>query len=453
MHLVHAQIFGDLFGHAPGVASEHDRLFHAGMLEPLDSFLRVRLHHVGDDDMARILAVNGHVNDRADAVAVDERNAVQLHQLAVARQHVMAVHFGGNALAADLLNVAHAVTVNLLTISALQALADGMRRRALSQRRIFQQLLVLHLVVVNAADLKNALRQRAGFVKNNRLDLRQRFQIVGPLDEHAFLTGAADAREEAERNADNQRAGAGNDQERQRAVDPLAPLNGIACQQPHDGRQDRQRQRAVADGRRVYAGEFGNEGFGFRLMRAGILNQFKNFGDGGLAEFLRRLNAQHAGHVDAAADDLVAFLRIAGQALARQRAGVQAGRAGENHAVQRHFFARLHDDHAADFRLVRSDLFQLAVALDIRVIRADIHQRADVAAALADRIALKQLANLIKQHNGNGFHIVAAALINRQRKRADGGDRHQEVFVKHLTVQNALPRLFQDVVADDAIND
>ena len=126
MHLVHAQIFGDLFGHAPGVASEHDRLFHAGILEPLDGFLRVRLHHVGDDDMARILAVNGHVNDRADAVAIDERNAVQLHQLAVARQHVMAVHFGGNALAADLLNVFHAAAVDGLAVGLLQALANGM---------------------------------------------------------------------------------------------------------------------------------------------------------------------------------------------------------------------------------------------------------------------------------------------------------------------------------------
>ena len=71
-----AQIFGDLFG-TRRVASEHDKSFSTpGMLEPLDGFLRVQLHHVGDDDMARILAVTGHVNDRADAVAVDERNTV-----------------------------------------------------------------------------------------------------------------------------------------------------------------------------------------------------------------------------------------------------------------------------------------------------------------------------------------------------------------------------------------
>ena len=167
-----------------------------------------------------------------------------------------------------------------------------MRGRALGQRRVFQQLLVLHLAVVHAADLKHALRQRAGLVKNNRLSLRQGFQIVGALDQHAFLAGAADAGEEAERNADDQRAGAGDDQERQRAVDPLAPLRGSCpVQQPHERRQDRQRQRAVADGRRVDAGEFGDEALGFGLVGAGVLHQFQNFGDGGLAEFLRRLNA------------------------------------------------------------------------------------------------------------------------------------------------------------------
>ena len=423
------------------------------MLEPLDGLFGVRLHHVGNHDVPRVLPVDGDVDDRADAVAADKRNAAQRHQLVVARQHGVAVHHGGNALAADLLNVAHAVAVDGLAVGALEALADGVRGGTFRQRRVFQQLFVLHLAVVNAADLENALRQRAGFVKDDRFDLRQRFQIVRALNQHALFARAADAREEAQRDADDQRAGAGDDQKRQRAVNPIAPLRRMPQHQPDDGRQNRQRQRAVTDGGRIHAGEFGDEVFGFGFVGAGILDQLEDFGDGGFAEGLRRLNPQHAGHVDAAADDLVACLCVAGQALAGQCARVQAGRAGEDHAVQRHFFARLHDDHAADLHLVRIDLFKLAVALNVRVIRADIHQRADVAAALADGVALKQLADLIKQHDGDGFHIVAAARDDRQRERADGGHGHQKVFVEHLTVQNAPPRLFQNVIADDQIGD
>ena len=42
-------------GHRFGVAGEHDRLVHARVLERCDGLLGVRLDHVGDDDVARVL--------------------------------------------------------------------------------------------------------------------------------------------------------------------------------------------------------------------------------------------------------------------------------------------------------------------------------------------------------------------------------------------------------------
>ena len=86
----------------------------------------------------------------------------------VARRYiVMPSTLATDALAAELLNVRYAVAVDLPAVCFLQALADGMGGRALRQRRIFKQPFLLHLAVMDAVDLKDALRQRAGLVKHD----------------------------------------------------------------------------------------------------------------------------------------------------------------------------------------------------------------------------------------------------------------------------------------------
>ena len=185
----------------------------AGLFQGRDGLLGVRLDDVGDDDVSGILAVNGHVDDGADAVAVDVRDAQAVHQLAVARGDRDAVNLCGDAVAADFLDVADAAAVDLFAVGALQALADRVGGGALHQRGVFQNLFVLQLVVVDAADLKDALGQGAGFIKDDNLGLREGLQVVGALDQHAGIARAADAGKEGERDADDQRAGAADDQE------------------------------------------------------------------------------------------------------------------------------------------------------------------------------------------------------------------------------------------------
>ena len=46
----------------------------------------------------------------------------------------------------------------------------------------------------------------------------------------------------------------------------------------------------------------------------------------------------------------------------------------DDDAVERNLFARLHDDDAADRDLIRVDLLELAVLLDVGVVRADVHR-------------------------------------------------------------------------------
>ena len=108
-------------------------------------------------------------------------------------------------------------------------------------------------------DLKHALGQGAGLVKDDGSGLRQRLQVIGALDQNACLAGAADAGEEAQRNADHQRARAADDQEGQGPVNPCSPLGVTVPSNSHADkrRQDRQGQGAVADRRGIDAGELG----------------------------------------------------------------------------------------------------------------------------------------------------------------------------------------------------
>ena len=401
--------------------------------------------------MARVLAVDGHVDDRADAVAVVILDAELLHQLAVARGDGVPVDRGGDAVAADLLNIGDAAAVNFLSIRFLQTLADRVRRGAFGQRRIFQQLLFGQRAVMHGCDLEDALRQRAGLVEDDDLRPGESLEIVGTLDQDALLTGPADAREEAQRDADDEGARAADDEEGKGTVDPLRPVRIQTRDHAPDRREDGQRQRRDADGGRINFREARDERLGAGFARAGVLDEIEDLRDRGLAERLRRADLQHAGHVDAAADDLVARADVARHALAGQSAGVEAGAALDDHAVERDLFARLNDDDAPDLDLVRVDLRELTVLLDVGVVRTNVHQGGDVPAGFADGVALEQLADLVEQHDRDALDIVAALRPDGQAERTERCQRHQEVFIKRAAVEDAFSGFFQDVVADDEI--
>ena len=143
---------------------------------------------------------------------------------------------------------------------------------------------------------------------------------------------------------------------------------------------------------------------------------------------------------------------IPGQALAGEGAGVQGRAALHNDAVKGDLLAGLHHDDRADGHLIRVHLHQLPVLLDVGVVGTDVHQGADVLAAPAHGVALEQLADLVEQHDGDGFVVVAAFFVDGQREGADSGHSHQEILVEHPAVKDAAPRLPQNVIADDGVD-
>ena len=76
---------------------------------------------------------------------------------------------------------------------------------------------------------------------------------------------------------------------------------------------------------------------------------------------------------------------------------------------------------------------------------ADIHEIADRLARTVDRITLKQLANLIEQHNRNRLRKLA------HTERPERRYCHEEILIKHLTIFNPPERLVYNIPSNNQI--
>ena len=433
------------------VTRKHDGALHARFMQTFDRRLRRGLERIGDDDVSGILACDRHLHDCARVVTRAVLNSETLHELAIASGHFDTVDLRRHAETADFLDVCDTRAVELLAVSLLQTAADGMRRGALSERGKFQEFFVIHRAVMHAIDFEDAARQGARLVEDDGVDLGEHFEVVRALDEHALAARTADAREEAQGNADDECAWAAHDEEDQGAVNPCTPVGrGIERGEAHDGRHDGEEDGGRDDDRRIDARKTCDERLRARLARAGILDKFQNLRGGRFVELLRRTNLQDAREIDAAADDGVPLLHVARQALARQCARIERRCAIRDDAVDGDLFARLHDDLRADFDFVGVTAYKFSIFFHVCVIGADVHELADIPAAPADGIALKPFADLVEEHDGDAFHIVAI-LVESKPHRADGRDRHQEILVERTTIPYALRCLDDDVIADDEV--
>ena len=127
-----------------------------------------------------------------------------------------------------------------------------------------EQFFFAHFLRMGGSHLEHPFGQGTGLIKNHRLNLGERFQIVRSFHKDARLARAADAGEETQGNTDNQRAGTGNNEERKRPVNPHIPVS----RHPHESYTDKRRNEGKSDrrryhGRSIYTGKFGNKIFRF----------------------------------------------------------------------------------------------------------------------------------------------------------------------------------------------
>ena len=293
-----------------------------------------------------------------------------------------------------------------------------------------------------------------GLVENDGLHFGKGLEDIGTLDQNPFMTGSANTREERKRDADHKGTGATNHKEYQGPVNPLAP-HGVHAwnEHPHQRGEQCKGQGRVAYHRGIYPGETGDESLRMGLVRCTVLHEFQDLGNCRFAELLRRSHTQHAGHVDAPAQHLVAGFHLPGEGLAGEGSRIQGRLPFRHHTVDRHFFAGLHDYYRARLDIVGIHPLERAVFfLDIGIVGTDVHKGGYVPAAPAHRIALEEFPYLIEEHHRDGLQIISALLIQGEGESAQGGHHHQEVLVEDTLASHAQERLPQDIVTYDQID-
>ena len=357
-------------------------------------------------------------------------------------------------MASGLLHLGEAALVQLALPGAPQRLGDGVVRELLGEGGGGEELLLADAFRgPQLPDGEAALGQGAGLVEDHGLHLGEILQMVAALHQDAALGGPADAAEEAQRHGDDQRAGAGDDQEDEGPVEPVLPHGANQEARQHGGEpEDEGRDQEEGQGRDDHAGgivmgEAGDEGLALGLAIAGVLHQLQDPGDGGLLAGLRHLDAEKPRLVDAAAEDLVPAVHVPGHGLAGESGGIQGGAALGDGAVQRHPLAGLHHDGLAHGHVLHVHLFDVTVPFHEGGVRPQVHQLADGGPGAVHGHILEELTGLVEEHDEDGLGVVPGAV------GAHGGESHQEVLVKDLAVDDAKDGLAQHVVADDEEGD
>ena len=140
--------------------------------------------------------------------------------------------------------------------------------------------------------------------------------------------------------------------------------------------------------------------------------------------------------------------------LAGERGGVELGAALGDHSVDRHALARLDHDDRANGHLGGVHLDELAALLDVGVLRRDVHHLCDGLAALAHRVALEELSDLVEDHDGRALgHVGVGVWEEHHCKGADRCHGHEEALVERLAVRDVARRLDEHVVACDEVGD
>ena len=287
-----------------------------------------------------------------------------------------------------------------------------------------KQILFAHaLCGTDFGDREAALGEGAGLIHRDNLSLCKGFQIVAALDQNTAPGGGADTAEEAQRNGDDQRTGAGNDQEDQCT---MYPVKQRLVQDQRRDKGDKQCRKHDTGG--IPVGKTGDEVLGFRLLVAGILHQIEDLGNGGFAELLGDADGQQAGHVDTAADHFAALGNISGNGFTGQRGGINGGAAFQHNAIQRDALAGTDINGISGLDCLGIHLGQLTVHHDVGVIGTDIHQLCNGTAGTAHRIALEPFTDLEQQHNHHTLGKLAG------KEGAEGGKGHQEFLIEQLAV-------------------
>ena len=247
--------------------------------------------------------------------------------------------------------------------------------------------------------------QRAGLVEQQDLAAGQRLERAAALDQDAVAGGARDAGDDRDRRRQDQRAGCGDHEHRERA-------HRIARGDP-GGAGDRERQRHEQD--RVAVGQPDER----RFLGLRRLHQADDAGVGALLGGGAGPEIERVAGVERAAARPLAGLTRDRQRLAGQRRFVEHRGAAHDHAVDRHDLAGAHQQAIAGPDLGERDLDQRAVRVAVGIRRRSGEQAVQLAAGALLGEVLERAAARDHQRDHDARQHLAEHERARHRQHRD----------------------------------
>ena len=294
----------------------------------------------------------------------------------------------------------------------------------------------------DTSDFEFPFGQGAGLIEDSGFGIREGFHDGAALKEDAFFRCGADAGEEGERDGDDERAGAADDEEGECGVDAFFPVSG-----KEERWKDCDGDRDEDDDRGVDAGEAGDESVDLWLAGDGIFDGVEDATDHGFSEDFFDLDADGASHIDAAGVYAVADggedrLRLAGDG-----GGVDLGLAFGNDAVKRDAVAGADEKDIADFGFFGRDGLGAAFGHALDDFRAQVDGVHDLVAAAVGSEVLEIFTDAVEEHDADGFRVFV------DREGTDGRDGHEEGLIEEFPMGNVFERGVDDGAAQNEVGD
>src|SRR5699024_124809 len=218
-----------------------------------------------------------------------------------------------------------------------------------------------------------------------------------------------------DRDRDDQRPGAGDDQQGQ-------------------GQFHIERDQANGEGGDHHTGgvvlrEFLQERLGLGLIVLGVFHTVDDLGQGGIRADANRLNAQHTGAQPSTGEDLRVLGLLSGYGFPGDGGLVDPAVTGEHASIDGDLLAVFHEHDVTGGQFPDLNGFGLTVAQHGGGLGGSVHQVRQCLAGAVHRGLLQGLAQGEEEGDGGGFPVVV------DEQRADGGDDDQQVNRDHPNAQ------------------
>lgn len=317
---------------------------------------------------------------------------------------------------------------------ARQAAGDGERDRVIrtagqarGDGRGIEALLGTQHLLVHEGRL--ARRDRARLVERDHLQRPGRLEVGATLDQDAAARAGGQSTDDRDRGRDDEGAGAGDHEQHEGLVDRVQPADAH-----QRGGQHRHRDGNREHGRCVDGGEPVDETLCGRPRGLGLLDRVDDAREGGVGGGGGDPERQFAGLVDGAREDDVTRGLVDRQAFARDGRLVDGARAGGDHAVERHPFARADAHDGFQRHGGRRHAGPGAVGLlHLGLLGSQREKALDGVACTVRGAGLDQLGDGVERHHHRGLGPLA------DHERTGHGHRHQRVDVQAAAPQRREP--------------